>query len=198
MKSKTQKLLCGIGLNDSDYLVRPRVGKKCPFYLVWSNMINRCYAKSYSNRFKAYVGCSVDPRWYSFMNFKAWMGTQDWEGKHLDKDLLIEGNKVYGPDTCVFVTRELNTFLTDKSSSGGEHLLGVYKNKSGSYVAQVGSGRLHVYLGSFKTEDEAHAAYRQGKYDKALTYASRESDKRISEAILRRYRPPISNLSLHN
>ena len=49
--------------------------------------------------------------------FKDWMENQDWEGNQLDKDLLFEGNKVYGPKTCVFVTRMVNNFTLDSGAA---------------------------------------------------------------------------------
>jgi len=41
------------------------------------------------------------------------MERQDWEGKHLDKDILIPGNKIYSPDRCIFVSSLIN-LLIDK------------------------------------------------------------------------------------
>jgi hypothetical protein len=39
---------------------------------------------------------------------------QDYIGKQLDKDIKIEGNKTYSPETCMFVTHRENAI---KSSS---------------------------------------------------------------------------------
>ena len=57
------------------------------------------------------------------------MMQQDCEGKHLDKDILFEGNKVYSPDTCVFVDGVVNTFLNDCAATRGEWPLGVCWNE---------------------------------------------------------------------
>ena len=65
------------------------------------------------------------------------MEKQDWEGKFIDKDLLFPGNKVYGPDTCVFVTRQLNNLFTDHGGRG-PHKQGVYKHgQSKRYVKRT-------------------------------------------------------------
>ena len=55
--------VCGVGINDADYLVQPTVnGKKikCPIYTMWSSMILRCYDSKYSSRFSTYHNCGVD------------------------------------------------------------------------------------------------------------------------------------------
>ena len=31
--------------------------------------------------------------------------------KCLDKDILVQGNKVYSPNTCIFVTNDINVLL---------------------------------------------------------------------------------------
>ena len=49
------------------------------------------------------------------------MEQQDYDGKHLDKDLLVCNNKVYSPETCVFVPREINQFLTKSNNSRGKY-----------------------------------------------------------------------------
>lgn len=33
------------------------------------------------------------------------------EGWHLDKDILLKGNKVYSPETCAFVPAKINSLL---------------------------------------------------------------------------------------
>ena len=96
-----RKKVCGVGINDADYLVQPTVnGKKikCTIYTMWSSMILRCYDPKYSERFITYKNCSVDPIWHSFMNFRQWVLSQpSYIGLDLDKDLLYTDNKIYSP-----------------------------------------------------------------------------------------------------
>ncbi len=110
---RLKKLVYGVGINDADYKVNtlsPSGDKwlRCPIYTQWKNMMARCYGKSTHKRQPTYVGCSVHPEWHSFTRFRGWMVTQDWEGKQLDKDFRVNGNKVYGPDTCIFLSRKAN------------------------------------------------------------------------------------------
>lgn len=118
---KKEKMFCGVGINDADYKTILTVDKlvvwKCPFYMKWTKMMNRCYGTSTHKNQPKYIGCAVVEEWKRFSNFKKWMESQDWEGKDLDKDLLIEDNKVYGPETCVFIENNLNVFINTKSNS---------------------------------------------------------------------------------
>ena len=53
------------------------------------------------------------------------MVEQDWEGLQLDKDLLVNGSKVYSRETCVFVSNQVNIFLTERGNDRGEWPIGV-------------------------------------------------------------------------
>ena len=131
------KLVYGVGINDADYIVciyeeLPRTNGKqnqkivwrCPFYSRWMSMLRRCYSKAYQEKQPSYKGCSVCEEWLTFSNFKSWMETQDWEGKQLDKDLLVYKNKIYSPETCVFIDQRLNTFLVKSNKTRGDYPLG--------------------------------------------------------------------------
>ena len=118
------------------------------------------------------------------------MLTQDWNGKALDKDILHPGNKVYGPDTCVFVQTELNNFLTDHGSDRGEYPIGVNWNKR--------AGKLHARccnpftgkresLGLFSCPGAAHEAWRRRKHELACAYADQQEDPRIAQALRERF-----------
>ena len=131
-------LIYGVGVNDADYAVTmyEEVGDVkrkqvwiCPFYQKWRSMLRRCYGKSFVTKNPTYIRCSVTKEWLVFSNFKSWMEKQDWEGKELDKDLLFPGNKIYSPETCVFVDSVINTFVIECNKSRGEWPIGVYWDK---------------------------------------------------------------------
>ncbi|MCX2693707.1 hypothetical protein OO256_22145 [Pseudomonas sp. DCB_CB] len=100
--SKALKLVYGVGANDADYQVcltetvsgRRRSVWTCPFYKAWTGMLERCYSEKFQIRNPTYQDCSASSDWLAFSSFRAWMSRQDHEGKHLDKDLLVPGNKV--------------------------------------------------------------------------------------------------------
>lgn len=174
------KLVCGVGINDVDYPVKPRGGDHCPFHRVWSNMLARCYSTSYHSVYPAYDGCTVTEEWYSLNAFRGWMVLQDWEGKHLDKDLKIPGDKIYCPQACVFVSQEVNNFLIDRNQFGRDLPRGITLNRAGSYVVQCG-----VYVGSYQSLHDAQLAYNQAKQAALYKLASKKENENIREMLLR-------------
>lgn len=191
MKPKRKKLVHGIGLNDAGYVTRKQnPAWTCPYFKVWRGMIERCYSTVYQERHPNYKGCTVANEWLTFSTFLAWMGKQDWEGKQLDKDLLVEGNKLYGPDTCVFVSPIVNTFTNDNKAQRGKWPIGVTWNKTaGKFIASCSSpitGKTE-YLGSFDCELEAHHAWHARKIDFAYELAAIQTDHRVANALIDRY-----------
>lgn len=188
----------GVGINDSNYVTNKKEtinGKRamvwqCPFYVCWSSMLRRCYSKVYQKKQPTYAGCTVCNEWLTFSNFKAWMEQQDWEGKHLDKDILFAGNKVYSPETCVFVSRSLNAFIFDASSYRGAYKLGVdFVKSAGKLAARCCNPftKKVDFLGYFKSEDEAHLAWKARKHELAVLLCREINDQRVRSAILSRY-----------
>lgn len=187
-QSKNQrKPLCGKGLNDASYQVNPIVnGKKltCQFYMRWHNMIKRCYSPEYHRRFPTYKGCSVCDDWLVFSKFKCWMKTQNWKGKQLDKDLLISGNKIYSPDTCLFVSEAINSLILHNVTSKNGYPQGVHVNiKSGLYIAQCRNKGSVRYLGRFKTAELASKAYKAYKY-KLIKVIANQQVEPLKSALL--------------
>lgn len=77
-------------------------------YDCWASMLKRCYASDNYN--VTYKDCSVVEDWFNFQTFADWATHNGFEkNMQLDKDIKIKGNKVYGPDTCMFVTAADNT-----------------------------------------------------------------------------------------
>lgn len=81
----------------------------------WGNMFERCYCPKYQSERPSYIGVSIDERWYNFQEFAKWFYNQPFfvKGWHLDKDLLVKGNRVYGPDTCCLVPNEVNSLTVN-------------------------------------------------------------------------------------
>tara|TARA_R110000764_G_scaffold89387_1_gene170896 strand:+ start:1201 stop:1839 length:639 start_codon:yes stop_codon:yes gene_type:complete len=79
-------------------------GKTSKAYRAWSNMLTRCYRGSYAEKNPTYKDCTVCDEWHDFQNFASWFNGNYTEGLHLDKDIKTEGNKVYSPLTCLFVS----------------------------------------------------------------------------------------------
>ena len=158
-----RKLLCGVGINDAKYIVNPIVdGVKltCPYYQDWSHMITRCHSRKYKEKNPTYCNCSIVDKWLLFSNFKEWMEAQDWQGKELDKDLLVTGNKEYGPDSCLFVSHAINTLLTDRAAVRGVYPQGVdFRKDSGKYRSRCNVDGGSKTLGLFGTIQEAQVTY---------------------------------------
>lgn len=206
MKPKNKKLVYGVGANDADYAVQrfetigyvdgKRKRKRewiCPCYRAWKDMLKRCYSTKYKERNPTYKGCTVSDDWQTFTSFKSWMEKQDLEGKQLDKDLLFEGNKVYSPETCVFVTPMVNSFTVDSGAARGEWMIGVcWHKKAGKFMSSCGNPftKKREYLGLFTNELEAHAAWRKRKLELAHELAAIQTDPRVATALIYRYSKP--------
>lgn len=192
---KRNKLVHGFGINDAEYNVyqydeNHKVIWRCPFYVRWYSILERCYSKAYQDKHPTYIGCSIFESWLSFSNFKAWMETQDWENKDIDKDLLVEGNKIYSPDTCVFVSQRTNKFILERKSLRGDFPIGVsFHSLTGKFQAScksvVTGKKQHLKL--FNTAEEAFEAWLSFKLKQAYIIASEQTDKRIAQAIISRY-----------
>jgi len=187
------RLVAGVGVNDADYKVTSYEGRcqsMCPFYKVWSGMIKRCYSKVHQAQRPTYIGCSVCSEWLTFSNFKAWMEKQDWHGKHLDKDLLTPGNRVYAPEFCVFVDAMTNSFTIDSGASRGDCPLGVSFHKaSGRYAAYCNNpfSARKVHLGLYDDMDAAHFAWKKKKHELSCVLSEMQSDQRVADALKGRY-----------
>lgn len=188
-----RSLVCGFGINDASYMVAVVVdGDRivCPYYAKWARMLRRCYSKSVHEERPTYADCFVCDEWKVFSAFKSWMEQQDWQGKELDKDILIPGNKIYSPEACCFVDARTNTFITDCGASRKEGLIGTYYDKPRrlfmAQVSNVFSGK-RERLGRFKDELDAHLAWKNRKHELACQLADLQTDERVANALRKRY-----------
>lgn len=184
---KRLKLVYGVGVNDADYSIGGST--RCPYYARWKHMLARCYCPKFQECNPAYKGCSVCDEWLLFSNFKKWMMAQDWQGKHLDKDLIKEGNKIYYPGACTFVDPHINTLLGDCKSARGDHPVGVsFRKDLGMYQAHCSNGKTgkdsaRINIGTYDTEDEARKAYLTVKSHIIFSAAREQSDSRVAHTL---------------
>ena len=124
--------VCGVGILGTKYLTTIN-GVKTKEYGLWKDMLTRCYSDTYQKKQPTYEGCEVSEKFKSYEYFYEWCNSQvgvDVKGFDLDKDLLTKGNKVYSENTSVFIPREINQILVKRTTSRGEHLIGVCWHKT--------------------------------------------------------------------
>lgn len=180
-----RKLICGIAINDSKNNVTGHLyqdGKRkkiylCEVYKKWQNMIHRCYSKSNSSGLSRYEDVSVCDEWLRFSNFKKWIGDRDLRNLEIDKDLKVDGNRVYGPETCLLVTHEVNSFLVLSNNIRGDYPVGVCLFKrDGNYHSYIKHNGKRIHIGYFDTPEEAHKAWQSKKLDFAVEIRGYQTD----------------------
>ena len=165
------KLIQGIGFNDKKYPAYIG-GRATREYTTWHNMLSR-YTNTLWVKRDSYTGTTCSENFKSYSFFYEWCQHQqgfrglDEQGKswHLDKDLLIKGNKVYSEDTCVFVPSRVNILLNKHSAGRGDSLIGVCLcKKSNKYHARCSVGTTgQKHLGLFVSQEEAFNVYKTFK-----------------------------------
>ena len=135
-------------------------GKHVDKYVTWHDMLKRCYDPKYHEICSTYKGCKVEDDWLNFQNAAEWIDKNYYEvpGEKmcLDKDILYKKNKLYSKETCIFVPERINTLFVKSDKARGKSPIGVTPSSSGTYLVQCSNkyGK-SVYLGTYKTEEEA-------------------------------------------
>ena len=163
----------GIGSNDAHYITTPMVnGAQLwdPAYMAWVSMLKRAYNPKCHAAQPTYIGVTVCEEWLLFSAFREWWLENYREGWQLDKDILVVGNREYGPKSCIYIPSWLNSFTTDSGASRGEFPIGVCLDKrSGKYRSECCNpitGKRHG-LGRFNTPEAAHSAWLKCKLELA-------------------------------
>lgn len=171
------KKVCGIGINDYDGKVNID-GVLIKSYVVWRDMLSRCYSKRDIVRHPTYADVNVCDEWLSFSKFKEWFDKNypynlDKAGikVQIDKDLLSNNDKIYSPDTCVFLPSRINKFISSENSNNKSGYTGVYwdkyKKKWRVRINEFDSGT-YKHIGYFKDINDANIAYISAKKHETL------------------------------
>lgn len=137
-------------------------------YSIWRGIIDRAFNDEFKQRVATYQNCTMDNNWLNFENFAQWYIDNLYncgnEIMCIDKDILIKGNKHYGPETCLIVPSEINVLFVKCDKKRGIYPIGVSKhpelNKFRARMAKYGK---EVHLGCFDTPEEAFQAYKKAK-----------------------------------
>jgi len=160
-------------------------------YTTWHSMFARCYNKKYHINRPTYTNCEVCNEWHNYQNFGKWYEENYYEVQNeqmcLDKDILVNGNKLYSPNTCVFVPKRINSFFNINTLSKSESKGVGYLKKRNKYIVQcknfIGENK-YKYFDSY---EDAIREYRESKnntIDDIATYY----ENKIPQAIIERIR----------
>ena len=189
VKDRLSPSLHGVGVvGDAPITVGGIVLKE---YALWKGMIGRCYDSEFHKKSPTYADCSVSEKFKYYPYFQEWCNKQigfNEDGWHLDKDILIKGNKVYSEDTCCFVPQEINGLFIKRDAARGDLPIGVwYHKRDRKYAAQVSRFKENIRLGYFSTPEEAFYTYKTAKelYIKDIANKWKDQvDPRVYEALM--------------
>lgn len=109
IRDNLHPIVANVGfIGDGKYKSKVK-GEHTPAYKSWRGMINRCYdPEGHEGRLYMYKNVEVYKEWYNYQVFAEWFEENYIEGCVLDKDIKSGDNKMYSPDTCSFVTQQVN------------------------------------------------------------------------------------------
>lgn len=184
----------GVGyLGEGEYNTNDKLA-----YLVWNGMLERCYEPYAINKHLTYIDCYVCEEWHCFQNFAKWFYKNYYEIKgermQLDKDILIKGNKIYSPDTCIIVPNRINALFIKQQNHRGKYPIGISEYHNGirarcSILNKKGKKEV-VNLGCFPYDkiEEAFKTYKQFKENYIKQVADEYKDlipKKLYDALYR-------------
>jgi len=190
-RPELRQLIYGVGINDImiPEFTSSRIWRK------WTGIIRRCDNNDpkWLKEHMSYSGCTLDPRWIKLSAFKEWIEQwDDYENKEVDKDILITGNRVYGPDTCLMVRPIVNGWFKPHLDYGDlprgvSWNNGWKKGKSPKpYRAQITpikTGK-RTGLGYYDTIEEASAVFEEARKEQMKILIETEIDLKVKNAIM--------------
>lgn len=143
---------------------------------MWKVVEAKCTPGSYAQKVRPKYSLASNA-FSDFQDFAEWAQSsagylsKDENGRfwHLDKDILVKGNHVYGKDTCCFIPARVNTLLLTSRFSDSTLPLGVHFSANAQrFRAQTHIDKKDTMLGYFDSPEEAHSAWQRVKIDEIL------------------------------
>ena len=160
-------------LGEGKYKVKEN-GKTSRVYNTWRGILTRCYSDKYQEKHFTYEDCNASEKFHNFQNFGDWDSENFYqiEGEKmcLDKDILVKHNKIYSPETCIYVPQRINTLFTKSDKSRGDYPIGISYEKTNSKFKvqchlinpETGKSKLK-HLGYYETQEKAFEVYKYYK-----------------------------------
>jgi len=167
----------GIGKHSTRYPNHGEVYKK---YDTWYNLLMRCYSEEEHVRNPTYTDCTVCDEWLNYQNFAEWFENNYYdigEGRmHLDKDIILKGNRIYSPEHCIYVPQRISMMFMHKGKAS-DLPTGISKTVNGDMASYNTK-----YLGVHKTVQEAVQVYMVEKR-KCILQVANEYKNRIPQKL---------------
>lgn len=168
VKNPNFPTIFGVGYLGSGKFSEVKDVSKTYAYKIWRHMLERCFSKGHE---KAYSDCTVCNEWLCFNNFATWchnqhgFNTLDEDGNrlHLDKDFKKKGNRVYSPETCIFIPKKINQAIVNRRQHRGGSAIGVVKTKYGKFHSQILINGVREHGKSYDNMEDAFDEYKQKK-----------------------------------
>ena len=128
-------------------------GVKTRAYSIWHSMLQRCYCPVRLELEPYYKGCTVAVDWHNFQTFCKWYEENYIEGYELDKDIKVEGNRIYSEEFCTFVTQAENATKANARRF-------IFKNPEGEKVEIY---NLSEHSRTFKLDRSTMSSVHSGK-----------------------------------
>lgn len=137
----------------------------------WTRLLNRCSPTLKTLKCNpSYMGS--ENQFEGFQEFVKWSqleigyaGVSNNRVWPLDKDLFNFGNRVYSPETCIFVPPNVNAFTTMSSAQRGIQPVGVHlaTDTTNTFISRCHENGKSVNLGRYTCPKEAHRAWQVKK-----------------------------------
>lgn len=185
VKDQTMPIVHGIGYIGVGEHKAHNGRKGTREYKRWTSILERCYSDRHHKTYPSYIGCTVCEEWHNFQNFAQWFKGNFVEGYDIDKDILVQGNKTYSPETCVFAPKSVNRMLSVRVDKTNLLPTGVAMTADKMrFVAKCNDGSNLRHIGVFETKEEAHNAYVDRKLE-VIHKAAMECEEPIKSALLK-------------
>lgn len=169
-------------IGEGEYLISVN-GSHTKEYSVWKGIVSRCYNPKEKEVNKSYRDVICCDDWLCFQNFAEWYSKNYYEigneRMHIDKDILVKGNKIYSPENCLIVPERINILFVKNKNKRGKYPIGVhYDDREKCFVAGYNLFKESIRVGYYNNPIKAfYKGYKPAKEKLIKKVADQYKDK---------------------